>query len=156
MVPEPEKKQVTAVATRAGAVSHEPIDWKTINWQKANQNVRRLQARIVKATQAGRWNKVKVLQRLLTRSFSGRCLAVKRVTTNHGKKTAGVDGIIWQTPEQKAMAVDELKARRYQPQPLKRVYIPKSDGRQRGLSIPVMKDRSEPPRICRRLQILRG
>ena len=142
MVPEPEKKQVTAVATRTGAVSHEPIDWKTINWQKANQNVRRLQARIVKATQAGRWNKVKVLQRLLTRSFSGRCLAVKRVTTNHGKKTSGIDGIIWQTPEQKAMAVDELKARRYQPQPLKRVYIPKSDGRQRGLSIPVMKDRA--------------
>ena len=96
----------------------------------------------MKATQEGRWNKVKVLQRLLTHSFSGRGLAVKRVTTNQGKKTPGVDGIIWDTPEKKATAVDELKARGYQPQPLKRVYIPKSDGRRRGLSIPVMKDRA--------------
>jgi RNA-directed DNA polymerase len=90
MVPKPETKQMAAVETQAGAVTHEQIDWRTINWRKANQNVRRLQVRIVKATQAGRWNKVKVLQRLLTHSLSGRCLAVKRVTTNHGKKTAGV------------------------------------------------------------------
>ena len=85
--------------TQAGAVPHEQIDWTTIDWRTVNQNVRRLQARIVKATQEGRWNKVRVLQRLLTHSFSARCLAVKRVTTNQGKKTPGVDGIIWDTPE---------------------------------------------------------
>lgn len=85
------------------------------------------------------WNKVRVLQRLLTHSFSARCLAVKRVTTDQGKKTPGVDGIIWDTPEKKATAVDELKARGYRPQPLKRVYIHKSDGRRRGLSIPSAK-----------------
>jgi RNA-directed DNA polymerase len=132
-----------AVVTQAGAVSGELIDWTTIDWCKVNQNVRRLQARIVKATQEGRWNKVKVLQRLLTRSLSARCLAVKRVTTNQGKNTPGVDGIIWDTPEKKMTAVDELKARGYRPQPLKRVHIPKSDGRQRGLSIPIMKDRAK-------------
>jgi RNA-directed DNA polymerase len=142
-LPTSETKQMAAVATQAGAVSREEIDWETINWRKVNQNARRLQARIVKATQEGRWNKVKVLQRLLTRSFSGRSLAVKRVTTNQGKRTPGVDGVIWNTPEKKATAVDELKARGYQPQPLKRVYISKDDGRQRGLSIPVMKDRAK-------------
>ena len=133
---------MAAVETQAGAVPNGQIDWTTINWRTVNQNVRRLQSRIVKATQEGRWNKVKVLQRLLTHSFGARCLAVKRVTTNQGKKTPGVDGVIWDTPEKKATAVGELNARGYRPQPLKRVYIPKSDGRQRGLSIPVMNDRA--------------
>jgi len=77
-------KQMTAMETQAGAVPHEQIDWTTIDWRTVNQNVRRLQARIVKATQEGRWNKVRVLQRLLTHSFSARYLAVKRVTTNQG------------------------------------------------------------------------
>jgi len=76
------------MANHASAVSHAMEDWHAIDWQHLNQNVRRLQARIVKATQAGRWGKVKALQRLLTRSFSGKALAVKRVTENHGKPAA--------------------------------------------------------------------
>jgi len=53
----------------AGASFHGVTDWSDIDWQKAHQTVRRLQARIVKATQEGRWGKVKALQRLLTHSF---------------------------------------------------------------------------------------
>ena len=75
-------------ALPAGAASHAEVDWHSIDWQHVNQNVRRLQARIVKATQDGRWGKVKALQRLLTHSFSGKALAVKRVTQNQGKRTA--------------------------------------------------------------------
>lgn len=82
----------------AGAASRGVVEWHAIEWQQAHQTVRRLQARIVKATQAGRWGKVKALQRLLTHSFSGRALAVKRVTENHGKHTPGVDRAIWDTP----------------------------------------------------------
>jgi RNA-directed DNA polymerase len=134
---------MTVVETQTGAVSHKKIiDWNAIDWRQVNQNVRRLQARIVKATQAGRWNKVKSLQHLLTHSFSGRCLAVKRVTTNEGRKTPGVDGVIWNTPGKKAAAINDLRTRGYKPQPLKRVYIPKRNGRPRGLNIPVMKDRA--------------
>jgi RNA-directed DNA polymerase len=133
---------MTAGAQQAGAVSHNHVDWDAINWHQVNDNVRRLQARIVKATKAGRYNKVKALQRLLTHSFSGRCLAVKRVTTNKGRNTPGVDGRIWKSQVQKAVAVDELRAHRYKPRPLKRVYIPKGDGRRRGLNIPAMKDRA--------------
>src|SRR3977135_193088 len=59
--------------------------WDQTNWPKCARQVRRLQARIVKATQASRWNKVKTLQRLLTCSFSGKALAVKRVTDNTGR-----------------------------------------------------------------------
>jgi RNA-directed DNA polymerase len=99
---------MTAVATPAGAVFHKAVDWHAIQWQKAHSIVRRLQARIVKATQAGRWGKVRALQRLLTHSSSAKLLAVKRVTENRGKRTPGVDGVIWETPEHKAQAVTTL------------------------------------------------
>ena len=137
-----EEKQMT-VKLMTGAASHETVDWHAIDWHKAHRNVRRLQARIVKAMQEGRWGKVKALQRLLTHSFSGKALAVKRVTENKGKRTPGVDGEIWNTPTQKAAAISTLRRRGYQPQPLRRIYIPKSDGkRMRPLSIPTMKDRA--------------
>jgi len=126
-----------------GAVSHEPVGgWHTINWQAAHANVRRLQARIVKATQEGKWNKVKALQHLLTRSYSAKVLAVKRVTENDGKRTPGVDGEIWNTPEKKTKAVGSLRKRGYKTLPLRRIYIPKSNGKQRPLGIPTMKDRA--------------
>ena len=83
----------------AGAASHREVEWHATNWQKAYRTVRRLQARIVKATQAERWGKVKTLQRLLSRSYSAKVLAVKRVTENDGKRTPGVDGVLWDTPQ---------------------------------------------------------
>jgi RNA-directed DNA polymerase len=116
--------------------------WHAINWQAVFENVRRLQARIVKATKAGKWRKVKSLQYLLTHSFSGKSLAVRRVTENDGKKTSGVDKVLWNTPELKMDAVRSLKRRGYKPLPLRRVYIPKSNGKMRPLGIPTMKDRA--------------
>jgi len=126
----------------AGAVSHEEMDWDSIDWNAAHQNVRRLQIRIVKATKEKRWGKVKALQRLLTRSFSGKALAVRRVTENQGRRTPGVDGEIWTMPGQKARAIQALQQKGYHPKPLRRVYIPKSSGKMRPLSIPCMKDRA--------------
>jgi RNA-directed DNA polymerase len=119
-------------------------EWEEIDWQQVQKHVRQLQARIVKATQAGRWGKVKALQRLLTRSFSGKALAVKRVTENQGKRTAGVDGITWKTPARKWTEVQKLRQRGYRPQPLRRVYIPKRSNAKklRPLGIPTLKDRA--------------
>ena len=116
--------------------------WDSIDWNKANAYVKKLQMRIVKAHQQGRTGKVKSLQWLLTHSFYGRALAVKRVTSNKGKKTAGVDKILWSTPKLKYEAILSLKRRGYKPLPLKRVYIPKKNGKMRPLSIPCMKDRA--------------
>src|SRR5438309_9876665 len=133
---------MTADISAAGAASHAEEGWHSINWGSAYRIVCRLQARIVKAIQAGRWGKVKALQYLLTHSFSGKALAVRRVTENQGKATPGVDREIWDTPEKKATALPTLKPRGYQPLPLRRLYIPKSNGKMRPLGIPTMKDRA--------------
>jgi RNA-directed DNA polymerase len=116
--------------------------WEQIDWSQCERQVSRLQARIVKATQEKRWGKVKALQRLLTCSFSGKALAVKRVTDNQGRRTPGVDGKIWSTPASKHKALGLLQRRGYQPQPLRRVHIPKANGKLRPLGIPTMTDRA--------------
>lgn len=132
---------MTAVV-QAGALSRFVVDWQVINWPAAQRIVRRLQARIVKAIQDKRWGKVKALQHLLTRSFSGKAIAVKQVTENSGKRTPGVDRIVWNTPVKKEAAVHNLKQRGYQALPLRRLYIPKPNGKMRPLGIPTMKDRA--------------
>ena len=124
------------------ASSGEANTWEQADWPQCERQVRRLQARIVKATREGRWGKVKALQRLLTHSFAAKALAVKRVTENQGKKTPGVDGKTWSTPAAKSKAIESLQRRGYQPQPLRRVYIPKANGKLRPLGIPTMKDRA--------------
>src|SRR5262249_34528197 len=116
--------------------------WHRINWAACHRRVRSLQRRIVQAVQAGAWRKVKRLSYLLVHSVAGRALAVKRVTENTGKKTPGVDGELWDTPEKKAHAVERIgRWRGYRPAPLKRIYIPKKNGPQRPLSIPTPRER---------------
>src|SRR5262249_58372146 len=99
---------MTAVATLTGALSPAPVPWQTIDWAAVHRTVRRLQARIVKAVQAGRWGKVQALQHLLTHSFSGKALAVQRVTTNNGRKTPGMDGGLRDTPGKEAGGIGGL------------------------------------------------
>lgn len=126
----------------ACASSDGEMQWHQIDWSQAHRNVRRLQARIVKATKEGRWGKVKALQWLLTHSLSGKAIAVKQVTENQGKKTPGMDGETWSTPQAKTAAVKSLKRRGYQPKHLRRVYIPKANGKTRPLGIPTIRDRA--------------
>src|SRR5258708_13492572 len=133
---------MSAAATLAGAAPGLATDWHSLDWRKVYRNVRRLQARIVKAIREGRWGKVGALVYLLTHSFSGRALAILRVVSNSGAKTPGVDGVLWNTPEAKSAAFSTLRRHGYQPQPLRRVYIPKSNGKRRGLGIPTMADRA--------------
>ena len=83
-----------AACASSAAVEH----WDQIDWNRCERQVTRLQARIVKASREGHWGKVRCLQRLLTCSFSGKALAVKRVTENKGKRTSGVDHVLWSMP----------------------------------------------------------
>ena len=84
-------------------------------------SVRKLQLRIAKAFREGRRSRVKALQRILTRSWAARYLAVHWVTSNKGKRTPGVDRVLWTTPEEKIRAAQMLKRRGYHPLPLRRI-----------------------------------
>jgi RNA-directed DNA polymerase len=127
----------------AGASLRQAVNWRTIKWKRVNSNVCRLQRRIVQAQQQGKKRKVRALQFILTRSYSARCLAVRRVVENTGRRTPGVDGQKLDTPEKKAQTVEKLNAEDYKAQPLKRVYIAKKNGKgRRPLGIPTMDDRA--------------
>lgn len=119
-----------------------PLQWDAIDWPSIQRKVYRLQTRIAKAEKEKRYGKVKALQWLLARSFSAKLWAVRRVVSNNGKRTPGVDGVLWRTPGERLQAARSLRKRGYQPQPLKRIYIPKKNGKLRPLSIPTMHDRA--------------
>ena len=127
---------------KACAPSNAPKNWDSIDWKKAAAYVKKLQMRIAKAQKEGRHNKVKALQWTLTHSFYAKALAIKRVTENRGKKTPGVDKILWTTKKEKWEAITTLKRHGYRPLPLRRVYLRKPNGKLRPLGIPTMTDRA--------------
>ena len=91
------------------------LAWQSIRWDRVEYLVKSIQSRIVKAVRVKRWNKVKVLQGILRRSYAARLLAIRRVTENSGKRTAGIDKQLWDTPEAKFKAVDSLQSLGYRP-----------------------------------------
>ena len=120
------------------------LQWNDIDWRKVVQNVNRLQTRITKAVIQSKWHLVKRLQYLLTHSFYAKLLAVRSICQNKGKRTAGVDGEKWTTPEAKLNAALNLSDKKYKAKPLKRFYIekPGKKKKKRPLSIPTMHDRA--------------
>ena len=133
---------MTAENTLTGASLAEPMKWSNIDWRKVETHVKRLQVRITKAVKEKRFGRVKALQRLLTHSFYAKLHSVKKVTSNKGARTAGVNGVIWRVSQDKVDAVSKLRSHGYKAEPLRRIYIPKSNGKQRPLGIPTMLDRA--------------
>lgn len=121
-------------------------DWQTLPWKKFQRNVYRLQRRIYRATQRGDWKRVHALQRLLLRSWSARCLAVRQVTQdNRGKRTPGVDGVKVLRPTPRVrLAHDLCHWQSWTAPPIRRIYIPKPNApdERRGLGIPTIFDRA--------------
>ena len=133
----------TAKAERLAGAARLASMWQGVDWAQAEAEVNRLQVRIAKATQAKKWNTVKRLQYLLTHSYYAKLLAVRKVTSNKGKKTPGVDNVLWATPAQKMNAALSLTDKGYKASPLRRVYINKKGKKaKRPLGIPTMYDRA--------------
>ncbi|MBZ9633659.1 group II intron reverse transcriptase/maturase [Clostridium sp. FP1] len=116
--------------------------WKSIDWKNIEKFVNKIQARIVKATINKNWKLVKELQRMLVHSHYAKLMSVKRITTNKGKKTPGIDNILWNSAKKKCEAVKLLNSKNYKPKPLKRVNIRKQNGKLRPLGIATMHDRA--------------
>ena len=148
------RKRQWSVAPAMCASSAVVNRWHSINWGRCEKEVRKLQVRIVKALKANRVGRVRSLQHILVNSFAAKALAVRRVTSNKGGSTAGVDGETWLTDEERYKAVSSLTLREYKTKPLKRVYIPKKGGaarlqvsrgghhgKMRPLGIPTIRDR---------------
>lgn len=134
-----EGRQMTA---RSGAPSTRAQNWNRVNWQQVASHVYRMQMRIAESIREGRWGKAQALQHILARSFYARLWAVKTIMTNKGSRTPGIDGVIWKTPGQYWQAALDLNARGYRARALRRIYIPKKNGRKRPLGIPTLHDRA--------------
>ena len=137
-----EKQQRSEAQAKCASSAERKTVWKGIDFARCERRVRKLQVRIAKAQKEGRYNKVTALQHLLVTSFEAKGLAVRKVTSNKGKRTAGADHVLWDTDAKKINAVSSLKRRGYKALPLKRVNIPKKNGKMRPLGIPTMKDRA--------------
>jgi len=121
----------------------ELTSWADIDWSLVEEHVRHLQGRIFRAAAAGKKQRVKSLQKFLVRSCFVKMLAIRQVTQqNKGKNTAGVDGVVCDTPQSRLRLLNEgLDLKGYQPKPVRRVFIPKSNGKRRPLGIPTVRDR---------------
>lgn len=116
--------------------------WFLLAWGPIEESVRTLQVRIAKAAKTNKWRKVSSLQWLLTHSLAAKLLAVRRVTQNAGKRTPGTDGQLWRHGHEKLDAARALRLKGYRPSPVRRIYIPKPNGKKRPLGIPIMRDRA--------------
>jgi len=129
--------------------------WAAVDWRTHEDNVRRLRQRIFKATRDGDLKRVRELQKLMLRSRSNTLISVRQVTQrNAGRKTAGVDGIVVVTSRGKMELAEQLQrhAPPWKALPVKRVFIPKANGKQRPLGIPVIADRVQQARVKNALE----
>jgi RNA-directed DNA polymerase len=114
-------------------------EWDLISWDVHEENVARLRQRIFTAVRDGDWPKVRSLQKLMLRSWSNALVSVRQVTQrNAGRHTAGIDGVVVLDSVARMTMAREVHRTitSWEPMPVRRVYIPRANGKQRPLGIP--------------------
>jgi RNA-directed DNA polymerase len=130
------------MVTGRNASGADKAAWHFIDWKEVTRSVKSLQVRLAKAVENKTWHKVRRLQYLVNHSLAAKLLSVKRVTQNAGKRTSGIDGVTWTSAADKITAVHKLRLKGYKPKPVRRIYIPKPNGKKRPLGIPTLHDRA--------------
>jgi RNA-directed DNA polymerase len=129
------------------------LDWHAVDWRAAEDRVRRLRQRIFAATQVGDLKRVRSLQKLMLRSLSNTLLSVRQVTErNAGRLTAGVDGQVVASAADKERLVIDIQSSPLRARPVRRVFIPKANGKLRPLGIPVISDRARQAQVRNALE----
>jgi RNA-directed DNA polymerase len=143
----------TAGGVGANGPEDEALDWDAVDWRAAEDRVRRLRQRIFAATRAGDHKRVRSLQKLMLRSLSNTLVSVRQVTErNAGRLTPGVDGRLALSAAGKERLVIEIQWSPRRARPVRRVFIPKANGKLRPLGIPVISDRAQQARVRNALE----
>jgi RNA-directed DNA polymerase len=121
--------------------SNESLVSEWIDWSGIEHHVFRLQRQLANAVEHRNRKAARHYKWLIRNSRNVRMLAIRTVTQeNKGRKTPGVDGKTYMTPEARKELL-ELVSLRKNPLPVRRVYIKKKNGKQRPLGIPSIHDR---------------
>ena len=113
--------------------------WKSIDWQNAEEKLLDFQRKITVAASQRDWHRVERLQKKLTYSIEAKVLAIRHVSST--SNTPGIDGVVWSTNSEKMRSALSLTSAGYHAQPY-RCFVLHETNKDRRINLPTMHDRA--------------